>query len=122
MAKDYFHGIAPLRVFAITAALSLFAVVSHGASDVLVVASLDHYPPYSGHDLKEKGFCPDVTRTALERAGYKVDVQLMDWHKVLSVGEQQRLAFAVRQEVDQVELPQRGFGGRVHRHRRQTPA
>lgn len=83
MAKGHSHGIAFLQAFAMTAALSLFSVVAHGASDVLVVASLDHYPPYSGHDLKEKGFCPDVTKTALERAGYKVDVQLMDWRKVL---------------------------------------
>ncbi|NKD54514.1 MULTISPECIES: substrate-binding periplasmic protein [unclassified Haematospirillum] len=83
MKRNGFHHWKWIRDILTVLLLSLLSKESLAASDVLVVASLEHYPPYSDHDLKEQGFCPDVTKTALERAGYKVEIRLMDWRKVL---------------------------------------
>lgn len=51
----------------------------------LKVAALKGWPPFSGKDLPNKGFSNDLTKTALERLGHSVKVEVMPWARALEM-------------------------------------
>jgi polar amino acid transport system substrate-binding protein len=56
------------------------------AGEKLVVASCN-FEPYFGESLKDGGPLVRLTRMALEKAGYEVEVKFLPWARVLKEGE-----------------------------------
>lgn len=61
---------------------TLFASALFAASDTLTMA-ISNWEPYKGDNLLNKGVTTEITKTALEKAGYSVKVVSLPWKRAL---------------------------------------
>jgi polar amino acid transport system substrate-binding protein len=65
--------------------LTWFTATSAMAGDVLKLAALAGWPPYSDAELPGQGFSNDLVVQAMKRAGYTVEVTVMPWARALEL-------------------------------------
>jgi polar amino acid transport system substrate-binding protein len=56
-----------------------------GQAADFTIAALKGWPPFSGKNLRNKGFANDVTQTALERMGHDAEIKVMPWARALEM-------------------------------------
>lgn len=66
-----------------TAALAASAAMP-GNTSTLIKLSANQWAPFTGADLPNHGVATEIVVTALERAGYKVEVEFMPWSRALT--------------------------------------
>ncbi|WP_298916890.1 transporter substrate-binding domain-containing protein [uncultured Roseobacter sp.] len=71
------------RLLLSCAVLMSLATTPGMAQDSLLIVA-DEWPPFSGQNLPDKGLSLDITRTALTRAGYDVEVAVLPWARIMS--------------------------------------
>ncbi|MBU2710640.1 hypothetical protein [Zooshikella harenae] len=60
----------------------LFVAPAWSGSEPLVIAATE-WAPYSGTQLLNKGFSPELFTVAMSRKGYEVDVIILPWSRAL---------------------------------------
>ncbi|MEL7467813.1 MAG: transporter substrate-binding domain-containing protein [Pseudomonadota bacterium] len=55
---------------------------AHAQTPVLTVVA-DEWPPFSGKDLPGQGMSPDIIAQVLQRAGYRAEVSILPWARIM---------------------------------------
>lgn len=50
----------------------------------------DEWPPFSGKNLPHHGLSPHIIKTALERAGYEVEVTIVPWARIINGAKKEK--------------------------------
>ena len=63
--------------------LSFVCAFTHAQPPQVLHLAANEWEPYTGDKILNKGLSTDMVRTALERAGYEVDVHIVPWTRAL---------------------------------------
>ncbi len=65
-------------------ALLLLALSARPAPPPPLHLVANYWEPYTGPNLPQQGLASEIVLTALQRAGYQVDIAIMPWSRVLT--------------------------------------
>lgn len=71
----------------ITVLLILSLAPWAGAGEKTVTLATMDWPPYTGYELKAKGYAAEIVQRAFEKAGYTVTIKFFPWSDALEVSQ-----------------------------------